>query len=467
MDIKNEQKIQKTDLQALIEESNRHKQREKSYRIAQLIITPLIITLVSVGVTWCINMQQRENTKQITEKQIKSAQIIAEANREQSAKTSESSQRIERLKQIKEIFVKLLIVTDDHDSSEIQSKKMQIISMEVYEEDALIFLLNLKEHYQVLILEQSCCKDLNDQVDKSIFNILSNGQVNVPNKIFVDCVGPKKSSSETLEKALTKFRQEFMKASNRRELINLKDDKGPYASFVSRYKNMQLNEMNLRQQEYKNYNFSDCSFLSVNIYSADFSDCTLKNNIFMNVDLQETSFSGSDLSSSIFIGSNLKKVNFMDSRLRNVIFVNPILSMKDASKKIKTFCKKNSCCQMEGAQFALGSLLYTDKPPFDIFDIPEERDEKYNEYNKLDEAVKKERQNLYINLLMNHHESITLKAEASENADTKDEDIANLLKNTATDNLSKLIQLLKKAKERAKIWETAVSLTKDTSARAL
>lgn len=459
MNLNTEQKVHKRDIQALIEESSKHKKWEKVYLVAKIIVTPLIITLVSVGVTWRINIQQGENTQKITEKQIESAQIIAKANREQSAKTSESSQRIERLKQIKDIFKSLLKVHDE--SLELAAQKMQIISMEVYKEDALVFLLNLKEHYKGRT--EAVYDELIVQVDESISNILRNSQVNVSKRIFMTCLDTSnpKYSCDSFLNDLTQFRQEFMGGDNPGEAMASQDKNQSYTYFINQYKKMALDEMNLRQQRYENYNFSNCSFLSVNLYRADFSDCTLEKNIFMDVDLQETSFSGSNLSGSIFRDSNLQKTNFLGSRLRDVVFMNPILNRRNASEEVEDFCKKNHCCEMEGAQFTLGSLLWTKTPPFNVFDIEKRIGIADDVADKVVVELKKERQNLYINLLMNHHESITLKGKSGEERD--EEDIKDLLKNTGSDRLPRLIQLLKKAKERAEILEKAASSTKNTS----
>ena len=110
-----EQEITKKDLQAFIVESNRHKKWKNVYKLAQIILTPLIIAVVSMLVTVRINEQQAKNTKAITDEQRKNAEtiadanresseIIARANRENSRKISESDQRIERLKHINDIF---------------------------------------------------------------------------------------------------------------------------------------------------------------------------------------------------------------------------------------------------------------------------------------------------------------------------------------------------------------------------
>ena len=435
-----EQKIAKQDLQALIEESNRHKKWKSFYKIFQIFATPLLITIVSMLVTWRINVQQAENTEKITAIQIESAEIIAAANRENSAKISESNQRTERLNQIKEIFTKLL-TKKERGLIETETHLPQIISLEVYKGDALPFLLNMKEHYRKLQdgSKNDPYKDLIDQVDRSIYNILLNSQIDVSEHLFVDCGEP--SCKDNIEKMFRTFRAESMKS------VKAKPEAMKISKyFMTTYKNLKLNEMNMRQQEYKNYNFSDSSFLNVNLYKADFSSCTMNNNLFMRVDLQEASFSGSNLTGSIFWRSNLKKADFLDSRLRDVVFFDPILNKRVAEDAVKEFCNENSCCELEGARFLLGSLLWTRTPPFDIFDID-------NAKNKgIGEELKEERRQLYLNLLMHHLKSISSMLEAAEKGDEKQmENRDNLIKNTGAENEEDLINRLEEAAEKAKI----------------
>jgi uncharacterized protein YjbI with pentapeptide repeats len=476
-----EQKIAKQDLQALIEESSRHKKWKNFYKIFQIFATPLFITIVSMLVTWRINVQQAENTEKITEIQIESAEIIAAANRENSAKISESNQRTERLNQIKEIFTKLL--TKKVTGTEIETHRMQIISLEVYKGDSLPFLLNMKEHYQNLQdgskndAYNHAYKDLIEQVDISIYNILLNSQIDVSEHLFVDCGTP---SCKGIEKDLRDYRTNFTKSiksqsqafkdiksqmkegkklkSKTMENINSLIDKFKKSkketmeiskSLMAEYKENKLNEMNMRQQEYKNYNFSDSSFLNVNLYKADFSSCTMNNNLFMRVDLQEASFFDTNLSGSIFLESNLQKVVFKESMLRNVVFVNPIMNFRDADEMVKEFCKKNSCCQLEGAQFSLGSLQHTPDPPFDIFDID------YAKNEGIGEELKEERRQLYLNLLMHHLQSISNMLEAAKKGDKKQiENRDNLKNNTGAENEEDLINRLEEAAEKAKILAT-------------
>lgn len=460
----NEQKISKRGLQSLIEESNRHKKWENINKVAQIVVTPLIITLVSVLVTWRINNQQAENTERITEQQIKSAEIIAKANRENSAKISESNQKIERLTHIKDIFKNFLIKNDSKlTEPEVEAQKMLIISLEVYREDALLFLFNIKENYlskQVSDLDKptkQAYDSLIAQTDRSINNILLNSQIDVSGRLFMECIEAKTSSTDSQSSDSCASFEAYIK-QHRAELFapgtNPKAAIKNVSLLVDRHQNLQFKEINMRKQKYNNYNFSNCSFASVNLYNADFSSCTMNNNLFVDVDLQESSFSGSNLSGSIFWQSNLQKADFMDSRLRNAIFINPVLTTRDAEDDIRNFCAENSCCELEGARFSLGNLLWTKTPPFNIFDINSEIDiEGINE--ELQKKIRAERQQLYINLLMHHRQSITSMAEAAAQGDTKEkEKLKNLYTNTGTGTLPKLIQRLEEAEKKAHILAT-------------
>ena len=451
-----EQKITRKDLQSLIEESNRHEKWKNASKIARIIATPVIITFVSMFVTWRINIQQSINTERITEKQIESAQIIAKANRDNFTKISESNQRIERLTHIKEIFKTFLNEETKLTDEKIETRKMRIISLEVYKEDALLFLLNIRNHYQEKAQFDSEQKEAYDklikQANKSIFNILLNSQVDVSGRSFMKFASSSSGYCESFEAELRKYRAEhFDPITGKRPVIN------GQKPFIARYDKLKFNKLNLRKQKYKNYNFSDCSFLSVNLYSADFSSCTLKNNLFVDVDLQEASFSGSNLSGSIFLGSNLKKADLRYSLLDNVVFVNPILNKKDADDKIKSFCKENGCCELEGARFSLGSLLLTAGPPFNIFDIDKNKNE------GITEELREEQRELYIDLLMYHRQSIDDMAKAANEGGTKEkEKLDKLMKNTDIGSQEEFIQRLEEAEKRTKILATPATAHKYT-----
>ena len=459
-----EQQITSSDLQTLIKESGSHRKWDCFYKVAQIILTPVIITVVSLVATTRINEQQASNTEKITQQQIKSARLIADANRAHSAKIAESNQRIERLNHIKEIFKTFL--TDDTDQ-EFEAQRMQLISMEVYKEDSLLFLLNVKEHYQSRLQQISMGgndpnnqKDkyerLINQAEKSIQNILMNSQIDVSNRIFIgkNQVDNSSTNSAACVTCACKSIENELKDDACREKIKASfismqwktrqeyADSIYHLNFMDKFNKLQLSQINLRQQEYKNFNFTDSAFINANLYNSDFSSCTLMDNFFFKVDLQEAKFTGSNLSGSLFVGTNLKEANFLESMLRSVLFVNPIMSRRDAGDELEAFCAENTCCELEGAQFSLGSLLWTSTPPFDVFDR--------NRNNDVGDVVRQERLNLYLNLLKQHADKIKTIADAAERGDAKaKKKLDNLLVNTETKSSSKLIDLLESEEKKA------------------
>lgn len=324
-----EKKIEKTDFQRLISESccqsreekvNQEKKEKRErrytyiYDFLKLILGPVVIASMSLIVTAKINEQQVDNTRKINEQQLESANIIAEANRQQSFKIASSNQQIERLKHIRGIFQSILEYQEDEE--DIDLIKMQIASLEIYKEDALLFLLNIKNHYEEMGNCQAC-SELVKETNRSILNILKNSQIDVSGSRF----------------------EEWNEADRKYNVINL------------------------RNKKYINYNFSGCVFRYVNLYQADFSDCTLKDAEFDNVDLYRASFSGSNLSRAIFRNANLRKANFESAQLNDVRFIDAIKNQNDdMCKEDEERCR--NACQLEGAVFSFGSLLKIDELPF-------------------------------------------------------------------------------------------------------
>jgi hypothetical protein len=377
------QKIRKSEFQALIEKSDSQERRKNWIEIAKAFLLPLSLTLISIGATYSVNKQQDKNAIYLAEQQIKSANIIAKANREHSARISESDQRIERIKHIKDIF-KAILSEDDKDSDAI---KMHIRSLEIFKGDALSFLLNIKEHFKNQISHEAfksqgknkTMEDLVAQTDKSILNILKNSQIDVSGRIFVN--------SGKDDPKLIQIKASALSTEIFREKI-------PSGITLDHYKKLisGTHTSNMRKQRYENYNFSNCIFINTKLYQADFSGCTLKNSIFMYVDNHEASFSESDLSGAVFINCNLKRVNFMKSKVKNTRFLYPILKLGDKEKKFLS--RQGFYCELEDARFALGTLMYTQAPPFDLL--------KNLEKSEMGQAFYP----LYINLLSPHKQRI-------------------------------------------------------------
>ena len=89
-------------------------------------------------------------------------------------------------------------------------------------------------------------------------------------------------------------------------------------------------QLNLRKKSFENYNLTDSYFENVNLYKANFGDATLKNVSFTRVDLQETSFKGANLDSAIFNDANLRKTDFTHAYLYGASFGKNCRHIEDA-----------------------------------------------------------------------------------------------------------------------------------------
>jgi uncharacterized protein YjbI with pentapeptide repeats len=343
MDNNLKQKIEKSDFHTLIDESVKqiHEAAEKKaksnrrnrlYEFLKVAITPVAIAVFSLIVTSRINHQQMENTKlineqqmantkminaqqaentrKINEQQLESAKIIAEANLKQS-------KTITRLTHLKDIFRTILESTKNKENFDLI--KMQIASMEVYKKEALLFLINLKNHFAETADKCVDCNNLSEEATNSILNILRNSQIDVSQLTF--------NGQETA-------------TDKKRGIISL------------------------RKQKYDNYNFSGCTFSHANLYQTTFSSCTIIKAIFKNADLYQTNFIDSNLSGTTFENVDLRKARFDKVRLDDVRFVNAKKNKSDDSCQENGENKCENSCQLEGAFFSLGSLLKTDRLPF-------------------------------------------------------------------------------------------------------
>ncbi len=461
MDERTGQKIDKTELQTLILKSQRQFKLKTVMEVGKVFILPLTLA----AITWRVNVQQAKNTERLALEQIKSAQIIAEANREHSSRISESNQRIQRIKHIKDIFTK--IITKQHQTTEAVA--MEIRSLEVYKSDALSFLLNIRAHFNHQqengIRGNGRGLDYGEivaQTDQTISNILQNSPIDVSGREFFRKSDPSKKGPEALEGKKNADAGDMVAASEMAPDGGTKKTIREYGEMIrsfhggistswkKEWKKMSLPEgdisqaaslavqgtekANMRKQKYYNYNFSGSTFVRINLYQAQFSNCTLKGTIFIDVDLQEASFSESDLSQAIFINCNLKRVNFSKARLRDALILNPVRERKDGIEVLEEAAKskardgatasvskeddpatgdgvKDSAfndrlfCELEDAQFSLGTLLNTNYLPF--YFIRDKTDDLRREWIRL-----------YINLLVPHrHKLASMGAEADDDFD--------------------------------------------------
>ncbi|MCP4119414.1 MAG: pentapeptide repeat-containing protein [Desulfobacteraceae bacterium] len=415
------QKLEKSEFQALIEKSDRQELGSTIIEFAKVFLLPLTLALISIGATWSINTQQEKNAKTLADKQIESAEIIAKANRDNSAAISASDQRIEQIKHIKNIFQEIITEKCEKPGTII----MQIRSLEVYKQDALSFLLNIKDHFSNhdgmgdVAHNPQRKKQLQQfvhQTEESISNILQNSQIDLSGRIFVN------AGQHDQEKVGNKARK--MANWVAREMNQ--DKCGDYEKLMSATTLFQM-----RKQKYHNYNFSDCIFINTNLYQADFSSCTLDRAIFMDVDLQEADFFESNLSNAIFINCNLKRVDFIKSGVKNTLFFHPISKLRTAGASVES--KNGLFCELEDAKFALGTLMKINSLPFNLL-----------------VSGKEEHYQLYVNLLTPYRKKI------QKMNHLKDKNLKNLLEAIGKE-FSQLDLDLKKEEERLKQHSTGTT----------
>ncbi len=428
-----EQKIDKTDLQALIKKADEQEKeikekekRDSKYDFWKMVLTPLAIALFTMLATVLINDKQIESAYIIANQQRESAKLIEEAKQKQSAEIAESNQEIARLNQVKEIFQTILTT---HEKKPINKEllKMEIASLEVYREDALIYLLNIRNHY-----EQKKNKLL--QTQKRY------------NSIQTQSMYPPSTDSQEYQDLQT----ELAIYSNLYVVAN--------STIQNIIKNNQIdishveiigtdNQVNLRYKQFNNYNFFDCWFDNVNLYRADFTDSTLVRAKFDNSDLYGATFSRCILTKASFNNVDLRKANFQYAKLAEVQFSNPIKNRNDDECKTNKELCQNSC-QLEGALFSLGSLMKVDKPPF----------------NKLFSGSadqKKIRLKLYVNLLLPHRDSIKKWSTGTIPKDQQDK-IKTVLDAAGWVNVDSLLDLLNEEARRMEMYSSPA----DTSANS-
>lgn len=138
---------------------------------------------------------------------------------------------------------------------------------------------------------------------------------------------------------------------------------------------------NLRHKEYANYNLDNSHFTNVNLYKANFSGSSLQSSSFTDADLQETKFNNANLKGVSFKNSILRKTNFRNAYLSGVKFSPDCKYLEHAIFSLNTLLKPDS---------GLFSSLDADK--FALLLIPHESElERINaeEKSKLDQTFAK------------------------------------------------------------------------------
>ena len=257
-------KIIKESVSEILEEKNRDK-KNKVIEILGVILTPVMIAAVSLLVTYEINKSQAINARTIADAQIESAKSIAEAQRDHTARLAEAQLEVQRLKQIDDIFQK--IIANGESSADSEAKKMLIGSLTVHRETSLPFLVRIRDHFA-------------DQKGDS-------GELSMYARNIIEAV-------------LTNKHLDFeeMDFSGKGELR------------ILRYAKLQ------------DYNLSGVKFDNCNLFQAKFTRSTLSNTSFIGADLFGTDFSDTKLEGANFDRANLRKATFLGSKIDGAHFEN-------------------------------------------------------------------------------------------------------------------------------------------------
>lgn len=282
------------------------KKQDKSLRRDLMI--PGLISIVVTGLSVYA-------THQVTKHQIKSAKIIAQADRQHSTKIAEAQLKSQRLGDITEIFsdiVKLIKEPPENFESNNEVLKHSIRSLSAYGDEALPFLIQLRDEYRT-----------------------SNG------------VEPNKTILAVAKKTIKGVLQQ-----NQHNIEKM---------YIAGEKNKILA---LPKRKYVNYDLSDSTFQYVNLYEADFSDTTLKNAIFIDTDLRKANFSKTSLINANFMETNIAETTFDGANLKGATFQETDLRATNFENAFLEGAKFENCKHVEMAKFPMNMILLADQEPF-------------------------------------------------------------------------------------------------------
>ena len=138
-------------------------------------LTPFVITVVSLVITYLINLNQSENAKEITNAQIQSASKIAEAQMKHSQSVARSEIEVQRIEQIRKIYNEII------KEKKADEKNMNLIpsieSLTVYKETALPFLVRIRDHFKNIKTDTSATENLVKSATNTIKKILEGEQL--------------------------------------------------------------------------------------------------------------------------------------------------------------------------------------------------------------------------------------------------------------------------------------------------
>jgi hypothetical protein len=264
----------------ILEEKSRDK-KNKVIEIMGVILTPVVIASVSLLVTYEINKSQAINARTIANAQIESAKSMAEAQRDHTARLAEAELEVQRLKQIDNIFQK--IIKNGKSSVDTETKKMLIGSLTTHRETSLPFLVRIRDHF---------AGQEGDSGELSMY------------------------ARDIIEAILTNKHLDFVEMD-----FSIKGE-------------LRI----LRYAKLQDYNLSGVKFDNCNLFQAKFTRSTLSNSSFRGADLFGADFSDTKLDGANFEMANLRKATFIGSKIEGAHFESA-KNLEDASFSLTAILK--------------------------------------------------------------------------------------------------------------------------------
>ena len=257
-------------------------------------LTPFVITVVSLVITYLINLNQSENAKEIANAQIQSAGKIAEAQMKHSISVARSEIEVQRIEQIRSIYNEII------KEKKAEEKNMNLMpaieSLTVYKETALPFLVRIRDHFKKMNTGASATEDLVKCAQNTIKKILEGEQLDFKGMDFSAAPGTVR---------------------------------------------------NLRFANFENYNLHKAKFNNCNLYSANLKNSTLIDAEFVKCDLYNTDFSNANLTGVNFDKANVRKTVFLESKLDGVKNFESTENLEDAILSLSALSKDYEDVKMD------------------------------------------------------------------------------------------------------------------------
>jgi uncharacterized protein YjbI with pentapeptide repeats len=239
---------------------------------------------------------------------------------------AEAGLKTQHLSQMAGIFSEILNLIhqpSDKKKTKKDALKQKIMSLSVYGDEALPFLLQLRDEYRGENYYAKSNESISDTANSTIEKILKLNQHQI--------------------------KVEFVSDSG--ELLNLP------------------------RRKYINYNLSGSTFTNANLYGADFSHSSLQETRFKDVDLRKVNFSNASLIDATFENTDTGKTRldifetrFDHANLEGAQFINVDLSYVNFEKAHIKGVTFDQCNSIEKARFSMNQLLHADVEPFKSLD---------------------------------------------------------------------------------------------------